>query len=169
MDARNAAMRDQVDSLLAQFDETTTRLREAQTAAAAVTVTVTSEDGLVTATVDPSGAPVDLRFASHAFDRVSPAALARSVLGVVRQAGMRAKREVAELMAPLGAGLPDLSDLVEGAPSLKALLPDLSVPEEPPAEDEDDERPLRSEHRPRQVRDDSEDEDGEESIFGGGR
>ncbi|EHK84519.1 YbaB/EbfC family nucleoid-associated protein [Saccharomonospora azurea] len=50
-------------------------------------ITVTSADGLVSATLGPHGELTDLEFAPDAFDRTDPARLADTVLDVVRQAG----------------------------------------------------------------------------------
>ncbi|MFC4005275.1 YbaB/EbfC family nucleoid-associated protein [Prauserella oleivorans] len=51
----------------------------------ASSLTVTSTDGLVRATVDSAGTLTGLEFAPSAFERTDPATLARTVLEVVRQ------------------------------------------------------------------------------------
>jgi len=153
LEARNAAMREQVDQLLDSFQRQTAQLRDAQSTAAATSATVTSKDGLVRATVDASGALTELTFAPSAFERSTPEALARTVLDVVRRGGARVRQEITELMAPLTGDMPDLSDLVEGAPSLRGLLPTLPTPpaEHAPApargtEDRDGESVLSERH-----------------------
>jgi len=57
LEARNSAMKDRVDSLLEQFEKQTEQLRGAQAAAAETSATVTSQDGLVRATIDSTGSP----------------------------------------------------------------------------------------------------------------
>lgn len=163
LEARNAAMRDQVDKLLGQFNRQTAQLREAQEAAAQASATVTSKDGLVTAKIDASGSLAGLTFAPSAFERSTPETLARTVLDVVRTGSTQVRQQVAELMAPLSEGMPDLSDLVDGAPSLRGLMPDLpkQAEEPPPAvpitEDRDAQPVMRTGHQgpptpPRPVR-----------------
>jgi DNA-binding protein YbaB len=123
LEARNAAMKNQVDSLLEQFEKQTEQLRDAQAAAAETSATVTSPDGLVRATIDSTGSLAQLDFAPSAFERSTPAALANATLKLVRHGTLQVKQQVADLMAPITQGLPDLSDLIEGAPSLQGLLP----------------------------------------------
>lgn len=136
LEARNAAMKDQVDTLLENFERQTAQLRDAQTAAAETTAQVSSPDGLVRATIDAGGALAKLEFAPNAFERTTPAQLANTVQTVVRQGTLQVKQKIADLMAPITEGLPDLADLVEGAPSLAGLVPPIpeftETPEEAP-------------------------------------
>lgn len=136
LEARNAAVKEQVNSLLDTFHRQTGMLREAQAAAASATASLTSKDGLVRASVDSSGVLTQLEFAPSAFDRSTPEALARSVLQLAREGANQVRRQVADLMSPLTEGLPDLPDLVEGAPSLSALLPRFEAP--PPSTSDDE-------------------------------
>ncbi|WP_410601533.1 YbaB/EbfC family nucleoid-associated protein [Amycolatopsis sp. lyj-90] len=148
LEARNAAMKDQVDTLLEQFERQTAQLRDAQEAASQTSATVVSQDGLVRATIDATGTLAKLEIQPNAFERTNPAQLANTVLTLVRQGSLQVKQQVAELMAPITEGLPDLSDLIEGAPSLQGLMPAipdfLAEEEEPkaPAKSEDFEDPL---------------------------
>jgi len=136
LEARNAAMKDRMDTLLEQFERQTAQLRDAQAAAAETSAEVTSPDGLVRATIDASGALAKLEFAPHTFERTNPAQLAQTVQNLVRHGTLQVKQKVADLMAPITEGLPDLADLVEGAPSLQGLLPPipdfLAEEQEPP-------------------------------------
>ncbi|ANN14227.1 hypothetical protein SD37_00185 [Amycolatopsis orientalis] len=149
LEARNAAMKDQVDTLLENFERQTAQLREAQEAASQMSATVVSQDGLVRATIDATGTLAKLEIQPNAFERTSPAQLANTVLTLVRQGSLQVKQQVADLMAPITEGLPDLSDLIEGAPSLQGLMPAipdfLAEEEQPPAptkSDDDFEDPL---------------------------
>lgn len=116
-------MKDTVDSLLEQFTKQTEQLRDAQTAASQMSAQVSSPDGLVKATIDASGSLAQLSFAPQTFERTNPAQLANTVLTLVRQGSLQVKQQVADLMAPITGGLPDLADMIEGAPSLEGLLP----------------------------------------------
>jgi DNA-binding protein YbaB len=125
-------MRNQVDDLLAQFARQTEQLRDAQQAAAALTVELTSPDGLVRLTIDAAGTLSDLRIAPTAFERTKPDALARTITDLVQRGTSQVKQQAAELMRPLTEGLPDLSELVADAPSLAGLvpkIPDFAQPE----------------------------------------
>ncbi|WP_414936548.1 YbaB/EbfC family nucleoid-associated protein [Amycolatopsis sp. cmx-11-51] len=141
-------MKDQVDTLLEQFERQTAQLRDAQDAASQLAATVVSQDGLVRATIDSTGTLSKLEIQPNAFERTNPAQLANTVLTLVRQGSLQVKQQVAELMAPITEGLPDLSDLIEGAPSLQGLMPvipDFLAEEEEPApvkSDADFEDPL---------------------------
>ncbi|WP_447002634.1 YbaB/EbfC family nucleoid-associated protein [Saccharothrix isguenensis] len=137
LEARNAAMKEQVNGLLDTFNRQAEMLRDAQAAAARTTASLTSKDGLVRASVDSSGVLTHLEFAPSAFERSTPEALARSVLQLARDGASQVKQQVNDLMSPLTEGLPDLSDLVEGAPSLSALLPRFDAPPPPPVTPDD--------------------------------
>ncbi|WP_410667103.1 YbaB/EbfC family nucleoid-associated protein [Amycolatopsis sp. cmx-4-68] len=135
LEARNAAMKDQMDTLLENFERQTAQLRDAQAAAAETTAQVSSPDGLVRATIDAGGNLAKLEFAPTAFERTTPAQLANTVQTVVRQGSLQVKQKIADLMAPITEGLPDLAGLVEGAPSLAGLVPPIPefLEEEPPS------------------------------------
>ncbi|WP_020642518.1 YbaB/EbfC family nucleoid-associated protein [Amycolatopsis balhimycina] len=136
LEARNAAMKDRMDTLLENFERQTAQLRDAQAAAAETTATVASSDGLVRATIDAGGSLAKLEFAPNTFERTTPAQLANTVQTLVRHGSLQVKQKIADLMAPITEGLPDLADLVEGAPSLAGLvppIPDFAEEEEAPA------------------------------------
>ncbi|MEV4051129.1 YbaB/EbfC family nucleoid-associated protein [Amycolatopsis sp. NPDC049688] len=116
-------MKDQMDTLLENFERQTAQLRDAQAAAAETTAQVSSPDGLVRATIDAGGSLAKLEFAPTTFERTTPAQLANTVQTLVRQGSLQVKQKIADLMAPITEGLPDLADLVEGAPSLAGLVP----------------------------------------------
>ncbi len=64
------------------------------TAGNTAAITVTSADGLVSATIGPNGEINDLEFAPEVFDRTDPAELARTVLDVIHAAGNGGSREL---------------------------------------------------------------------------
>ncbi|WP_081655870.1 YbaB/EbfC family nucleoid-associated protein [Amycolatopsis vancoresmycina] len=147
-------MKDQMDTLLENFERQTAQLRDAQAAAAETTAQVSSPDGLVRATIDAGGSLAKLEFAPHTFERTTPAQLANTVQTLVRQGSLQVKQKIADLMAPITEGLPDLADLVEGAPSLAGLVPPIpafdDVVEEAPRHEsfEDGGSILRNEQAP---------------------
>ncbi|RZS40711.1 DNA-binding protein YbaB [Herbihabitans rhizosphaerae] len=134
MQARNAAARDRLDDLLTDVQQRAEQFREAQSEAATTTATVTSPDGLVRATVDANGRLSNLEFAPVAFSKSTPQALARTVQQVVSQGAAEVGRRVSELMSPLQQGVPDLSELFEGAPSLAEFRPPVPTTEPDPGQ-----------------------------------
>ncbi|GAA3842326.1 YbaB/EbfC family nucleoid-associated protein [Saccharothrix violaceirubra] len=135
LEARNAAMREQVDTLLGELREKTAQLRETQERALAVTASAVSKDGTVKASVDASGALTSLEFAPSAFDRhQTPDKLARLATETVRQAIAKARTEVEETLADARTGPSlDLSELLPGVPPLSELVPKPPVVADPPA------------------------------------
>jgi hypothetical protein len=127
--ARGALLRGKVDELLTDLNSRTERLREAQRTAAALSATVTSTDRRIRVSVDATGMVTELWLAPTAFDHSRPDVLARALGDLIRQATMRVRGQRAEVLRPLTENLPDVSDLVPGAPSLREMLP--SIPEGP--------------------------------------
>jgi DNA-binding protein YbaB len=123
LEARNAALRTQVDSMLANLERQTSALRDAQAEAVAKTGTATSKDGLVKAVVNAAGIVTDVQIAPATFERSTPEKLARSIVEVVQLAAVDARQQADAALAPFQENVPDLPDLFPGAPSLKDLLP----------------------------------------------
>ncbi|PRY43326.1 YbaB/EbfC family nucleoid-associated protein [Umezawaea tangerina] len=140
LEARNAALRTQVDSMLANLERQTSALRDAQAEAVSKTGSATSQDGLVQVVVNAAGIVTDVKFAPAAFERSTPDKLAQSVVRVVQAAAADARRQADAAMAPFQQNVPDLPDLFPGAPSLKDLVPTPpAVPVAPPKRPDDDE------------------------------
>ncbi len=148
LEARNAAMREQVDTLLAELKTKTAELRETQARAQAITATAVSKDGSVRASVDSTGALTSLEFAPNAFERTTPDKLGRLATETVLQAVAKARTELNEVLAPAQqGGSVDLSELLPGVPSLSDLIPkppavpqpQTSTPRRAPAPRSDDE------------------------------
>ncbi|HEX3789864.1 MAG TPA: YbaB/EbfC family nucleoid-associated protein [Pseudonocardiaceae bacterium] len=129
LEARTAAMRENVDGLLADFEKRTAQLREAQQAAAALTAKLASPDGTVRIAVDATGMLTELHLTPNAFNTTRPDQLARTISDLVRRGTIQVRRQAAELLRPVTEGLPDLSNLAEGVPSLNEMLP--KIPEYP--------------------------------------
>lgn len=163
LEARNAAMRENVAALMGDLKRRTADLADAQARANAVSGKATSEDGLVRAEVNPAGVLTNLEFSWAAFDRYTPESLAKAVLQTSQAAARSAREQVEGALAPLTEDTPDLSNLFEGAPSFTDLL------RPPPVETadaaEDDDQPLRTSRRADDPsRRDDDDDDG--SIYG---
>jgi DNA-binding protein YbaB len=155
LEARNAAMRENVAMLMSDLRRRTAGLADAQAKANAVTGKATSEDGLVRAEVNPAGVLTNLEFSWAAFDRYTPESLAKAVLQTAQSAARSAREQVEGALAPLTEDTPDLSDLFEGAPSFTDLL------RPPSTEDSGHEHPP-SRHAARR----DEDDDDSGSIYG---
>ncbi|NYI88478.1 DNA-binding protein YbaB [Amycolatopsis endophytica] len=140
-EARNAAMRETVDQLMDKFNQQTAQLREAQQAASELTAELSSPDGLVKVTIDAQGTLADLKLAPTTFERTRPETLARTINDLVRRGMLQVKQQQAELFRPLTSDLPDLSEFIEGAPSMAGLMPDIPDFLEPEPEPEPSQNP----------------------------
>lgn len=122
LEARNAAMRENVAALMSDLRRRTADLAEAQARANEVTGSATSEDGLVRVEVNPAGVLTNIEFAQVTYDRLTPERLARVVLATAQAAARQAREQVEGVLAPLQENSGDLSNLFEGAPSFADLL-----------------------------------------------
>jgi DNA-binding protein YbaB len=124
--ARNEALRVQIDGMLEDLHRRSDLLSRAQSEVAALRVEARTPDGLATVTVDSAGAVVAVDLAPEAFARSTPSRLGEAIAAAARDAAATARRRVQDLMAPVsqaGVDLPDLPDLIPGAPSLRNLVP----------------------------------------------
>jgi DNA-binding protein YbaB len=134
LEARNAAMREQVDSLMSELHRKTAEMREAQAKALAITASATSQDGSVTARVDSSGALTSLEFSPNAFERTTPDKLARVATETVIAAVAKSRTELNEVLATAQEGPSiDLSEMLPGVPSLADLIPPAPPVPTPPS------------------------------------
>jgi len=160
LEARNAAMRENVAALMSDLRRRTADLADAQARANEITGKATSEDGLVRAEVNPAGVLTNLEFSWAAFDRYTPESLAKSVLQTSQAAARSARAQVESALAPVTEDTPDLSNLFEGAPSFTDLL-------RPPAPaDAGDQPPRQPSHRADDPSRRDEDDDDSGSIYG---
>ncbi|WP_328407945.1 YbaB/EbfC family nucleoid-associated protein [Nocardia sp. NBC_00403] len=119
----NSGIRNQVERILDTFTGQQAQLAAAYEQLAAVRASASSADGLVTVTVDGAGVLTDVRFAQQAF-RSTPETLGRSVTEAAQEAARLANKQNEAITAPIAAGadaMPDLPDLLPGAPSLRDL------------------------------------------------
>lgn len=127
--AGNAALRSQIESMLDSYERDTTALRDAQHRAAEP-VTVWSPDNLVRVTATIAGV-VEVHIEAEAFKISTPQRLGASITATVQEAARTAAAGLEQAMAPwtaLAESMPDLPDLIPGAPSTKDLLAELTPP-----------------------------------------
>ncbi|MGY1948874.1 YbaB/EbfC family nucleoid-associated protein [Nocardia asiatica] len=121
--ATNSGIRNQVDHILDALAEQRTHLRQVRERLSAVRCTAESADKLVGVTVDTAGVPVDVRFAPAALRR-TPEQLGRAVTEACQEAARLAREQHAAIIAVItddAEAIPDLPDLVPGAPSLREV------------------------------------------------
>ncbi|WP_394613709.1 YbaB/EbfC family nucleoid-associated protein [Lentzea sp. JNUCC 0626] len=122
-EARNAALRDQMNTMLANLERQTAGLKQAQAEAMAKVGRATSPDGLVEVTVNAGGIVTGVTFAPAAFTRSTPEKLGQSVVATIQQAALHAREQADALLSPFTEDVPDLPDIFPGMPSIKDLIP----------------------------------------------
>ncbi|WP_237755104.1 YbaB/EbfC family nucleoid-associated protein [Nocardia nova] len=148
--ARNDALRTQIDSLLETFEQQRRELTDVQQQLAATTAEAWSSDGLVRVVANVAGVVTEVQLIPEAFKRSTPDKLGKSITEAAQAAAHRAGELSQQALAPIqqvAGDIPDLSDIVPGAPSIKdlmsTLLPDPAAeperPAEPAAYEEEDE------------------------------
>ena len=132
--------RDEVERLLADYRRNREQLASVHRALRSITESVTSDDGLVTATVDSAGTLCGLVIADEAYRRLRPAELSDLVVRVTRRAaagaGVQAKRALAPVLpadVDPGAALSGSADLTPA--ELTAEPPRAPEPDEESYED----------------------------------
>ena len=151
--ARNDILREQVDSMLAAFDQQRRELADAQSRLTSTTGEAWSSDNLVRVVSNVAGVPLEVHLAPEAFKRSTPEKLGRSIAEAAQAAARTAAEKSRQALAPIeeiAGTLPDLSDLVPGAPGIKDLVrsmlpePAARPPSATPPSDEDDEQYYRN-------------------------
>ncbi|MDG4762746.1 YbaB/EbfC family nucleoid-associated protein [Solwaraspora sp. WMMD406] len=98
------SLRARADELMAQFERMRSGVGELQQKLRSVSATVTSDDGLVTATVGPRGQVIKVEFDPRIYRRPNSKELSATVTETIRRATDKAMAQVEELCRPL---LPD--------------------------------------------------------------
>ncbi|MFD4181586.1 hypothetical protein [Rhodococcus sp. NPDC058514] len=133
--ARNEALRVQIDDMLDDLHRRSDLLSRAQSEVAALRVETRTPDGLARVSVDSAGAIVEVDIAPEAFARTTPSPHGAAGAAAAPRSPARPRLRVQELMAPVSRtdfDLPDLPDLIPGAPSLRDLVPVVLAPESRP-------------------------------------
>ncbi|AUS78571.1 hypothetical protein C1701_09535 [Actinoalloteichus sp. AHMU CJ021] len=122
---------DRVGHLLRSFEERARQVTELGQRLSGVRGVATSSSGVVTATVTPSGALVDLRLSPAATDR-SHVALRQEILETVRAATRDAAERLEEMVGPvLGEDAQRIRDAVSSAGDFPVPRPDEDPPSAP--------------------------------------
>ncbi len=127
--AENNALRAQIDSMLDTFNTEKSALLDAQ-AQAATLVSVWSADGMVRVSGTIAGVS-EVHIAADAFKRTTPESLGSSVTEAITELASQTSQVQQHALGPLTGSMPDLSDLVPGAPSMKDLIAQLAPPPPP--------------------------------------
>lgn len=137
---------DQVDALVADYRRSREQLAEVQRELGAIRESAASVDRAVIATVGPHGNLIDLTFADDAFQRHSPAALAKQVVRATAEAAEQAARRAQQTLAPVLPADTDPAAVLAGRADLTEA--EVAPPPEPePA-------PAAPSRRPRRDHDD---------------
>lgn len=112
--------RAQVEELLAGYRRSREQLGSVQRTLAGIQESATSEDGLVTATVDAHGQLVGLVIVESAYRRLRPHELARCVVELTARAAVAAARAAGEAIAPVLPRDTDPEALLRGTADLTA-------------------------------------------------
>ncbi|WP_278261845.1 YbaB/EbfC family nucleoid-associated protein [Nocardia sp. AG03] len=139
----NAALRSQIDQMLDAYQRDSAALLAAQSKAAEP-VTRWSDDNLVRVTANAGGV-IEVHVEPEAFRRSTPEKLGAAITATIHAAQQSVAQGQEQALAPLtelAAELPDLPDLIPGAPNTKDLMAQFRTPPEttpPPAAPIDDE------------------------------
>ncbi|MFJ8229836.1 YbaB/EbfC family nucleoid-associated protein [Streptomyces sp. NPDC094448] len=106
-------LEEQLAEALAEFEETRTQLEKASAEAARISVTVTSKDRSVEATVGGQGELKNLRFPTSRYRNMAPAELAGTLMATITQARTEAASQLLDLYRPFGP-VPGLSAGADG-------------------------------------------------------
>jgi hypothetical protein len=110
---------DQVEELLADYRRSRERLASAHRALATISEAVTSDDGMVTATVGPHGTLTGLAIADAAYQRYRPAELAGLVVRTTKLAAQRAAGRAHRALADVLPADADPEALLRGRADLR--------------------------------------------------
>ncbi|EOM78081.1 YbaB/EbfC family nucleoid-associated protein [Rhodococcus rhodnii] len=146
--AQNDVLERQVGDMLAKLEQQQRDLEEGQRIVSQLRVWGESDDRMVKVQVDAVGAVLDVVVAPEALRRSTPELLGAAMKQAAHRASASARVQAQEAMAPVLAAneqMPDLPDLVPGAPSLHDLFTGLDLPEPAapgpaprPAQDDDE-------------------------------
>lgn len=140
----NDALRHQVTEVLALVQEQMADVAAMQTKQAELRVTGTAADGMVKVTVNAGGQLTQTVIDESYLDEHEFEELADHITEAAQAAVRDAMRQVSEMLVPISErrkAFPSLSDIVEGAPDLRALTPSWLDPfgasQSPPEADND--------------------------------
>lgn len=121
----NDEARHELIDALALVQEQFADLAVVEEARAELSSTASAADGTVTVTVDAEGVVIQTAVSESYFDDHDLADLGSHITAAAQDAARDVALKMAELLAPLAERreqMPSLSDIVEGAPDIRALL-----------------------------------------------
>jgi DNA-binding protein YbaB len=130
--------RDEVDQLMADYRRSREQLASVHRTLLSITESATTQDGLVTASVDSTGTLSALTITDEAYRRYRPAELADAVVRAARSAAVKAGERARQALAPVLppdadpaavlTGRADLTPEEVGPPPLPASSPQAAAP-----------------------------------------
>ncbi|MEV5649867.1 YbaB/EbfC family nucleoid-associated protein [Nocardia sp. NPDC052254] len=120
-----AHARMEINSLLDAYDDQMRSVAQIRDQLHTLRIQARSVDGTIEATVDSAGVVTEIQLKPAAL-RNKPDKLAQMLTEVIREAATHAERYAAQTVEPLNeivGRLPDLPDLLPGAPSLRDPFP----------------------------------------------
>jgi DNA-binding protein YbaB len=127
----NEQYRRQAEQWLTAWEEQRAAVTGVVEQLAALRCAARSADGLVTVTVNAGGVVDEVRLEPHAFRQSSPERLGRSITEAAKSAALAVQQQSQQIISPVVSSaddLPDLPDLIPGAPSLKELRDSFTRP-----------------------------------------
>jgi DNA-binding YbaB/EbfC family protein len=147
----NDALRHEMTEVLALVQEQMADIATMQKKQAAITATGTAADGMVEVTVNAQGHLVKTVIDEAYLDEHEFEDLSDHITEAAQEAAGDAARQVSELLVPISERrkrFPSLSDIVDGAPDLRDLVPSWRQPAAAPGprhdHDDDDGREERA-------------------------
>jgi DNA-binding protein YbaB len=131
----NDHLRDTLAEVQGEFDSEMVQVGEINQQLAQLKIRATSPNELARVTVNSSGLVIDVAIAEDAYRRSTPSQLAEDLNAAIRGAVEAASQERARIVAPITsivAEMPDLDEIVPGAPSMRNLEARLSDEQRPP-------------------------------------
>jgi DNA-binding protein YbaB len=122
----NDELRHEMTEVLALVREQMAEIATTQQKQAAVTATAAAADGLVEVTVNAQGQVIKTVIDEAYLDEHEFEELSEHITQAAQEAARDAVRQVTEMLVPISERrkrLPSLSDIVDGAPDLRDLVP----------------------------------------------
>ena len=122
----NDELRHEMTEVLALVQEQMAEIATTQQKQAAVTATAAAADGLVEVTVNAQGQMIKTVIDEAYLDEHEFEELSEHITQAAQEAARDAVRQVTEMLVPISERrkrLPSLSDIVDGAPDLRDLVP----------------------------------------------
>ncbi|MEV6259050.1 YbaB/EbfC family nucleoid-associated protein [Nocardia sp. NPDC051911] len=156
LDAHSSGLGQQVGSMLEQLQRQREGFVAAQSRLSSATAEAWSSDRLVRVVSNIAGIPIEVHVVPEAFKRSTPEKLGRSVTEAAQLAARLVAERAQQALGPIEQlvdGMPDLPDLIPGAPSVKDLFksvvprppsPTPSKPKRPRVDDDDEDEYFRN-------------------------